>query len=110
MYMKKRVGAFELVAANGKVLFLLLVTVSATTALYLEVPHPVLNISTAVVGALGTAISFFIAFFSGSAGPAAHRLPLRGEGKPAAPSRSTCSSRSGRPTFRLRLNRWTAAT
>jgi len=67
MYIKKRIGVFELVAANGKVLFLLLATVSATTALYLEVPHAYLNISTAVVGALGTAISFFIAFFTAQA-------------------------------------------
>ncbi len=67
MYIKKRIGVFEIVVANGKVLLLLLITVSATTALYLEVLRPYVNSSTAVVGALGTAISFFVAFFTAQA-------------------------------------------
>ena len=67
MYIKKRISALELVAANGKILLLLLITVGVTTTVYLELLHPYVKISMTVVGALEIAISFFIAFFTAQA-------------------------------------------
>jgi len=65
MYINKRLGALKLLAANSKTL--LLVTVSAMTALSLEILELHTGAAMVVIGALSTAVSFFVAFFTAQA-------------------------------------------
>jgi len=67
MYINKRLGAWSLIAAKYKTLFLLLVTVSVVTALSLEVLELHTGAAMVVIGALTTAVSFFVAFFTAQA-------------------------------------------
>jgi len=67
MYINKPRAAWSLVAASGKTLLLLSVTVCASTYFSLEVLEFHMGAALVVVGALSTAVSFFVAFFTAQA-------------------------------------------
>ena len=67
MYIKKRIGVFELFAWNWKGLLLIVTTVSTVTFIYLELLQQYATVSMIVVTGFATAISFFIAFFTAQA-------------------------------------------
>jgi ion channel-forming bestrophin family protein len=67
MYISKHIGLIDFIARYWKVELVIIVTVSAATAIYIEVLHQYLQISMLMVSGLGTALSFFIAFFTAQA-------------------------------------------
>lgn len=67
MYISKRVGVLELAFYRWQLLTAVALTVTLSTVLYLELLDRYLALPLSVVSALGTAISFFIAFFTAQA-------------------------------------------
>jgi putative membrane protein len=66
MYVAKRVGVLKLVVYSWRVLLLIALVIVAVTVLHVEQIDMALEVSIAVA-ALGTAVSFFIAFFTSQA-------------------------------------------
>lgn len=67
MCVSNRIGLIELLARYWKVALLIIITICAVTVIYLELLHQYLQTSMLMVTGLGTAISFFIAFFTAQA-------------------------------------------
>ena len=66
MYVSKRIGVLRLFARSWQNVAAIGVVVAATTAVHIELLDSYLHVSMAVA-AVGTAISFFIAFFTAQA-------------------------------------------
>ncbi len=67
MYVKKRIGIFELLSERWKVVILILICVTATSVAYTAFLRERIAVSVAVLGSLSAAISFFIVFFTAQA-------------------------------------------
>jgi putative membrane protein len=66
MYVSKRIGVVRLLAGGGRVLVLMALVVVVTTMVHIELLDTYLHVSIAVA-AIGTAVSFFIGFFTAQA-------------------------------------------
>ena len=66
MYVSKRIGLVNLLARSWQVLLLIALIAGVTTAVHIELLDTYLHVSMAVA-AIGTAISFFVAFFTAQA-------------------------------------------
>ena len=67
MYTNKRIGLIHFFARFWKVELVLIITICAATVFHRLVLHQYLHLSMLMVSGLGTALSFFIAFFTGQA-------------------------------------------
>ncbi len=67
MYVNNRIGLTEFIARYWKAELLIIFTISAVTVIYIEVLHQYLQTSMLMITGLGTAFSFFIAFFTAQA-------------------------------------------
>ena len=63
MYVAKRIGVLSLFARSGRAVALIALVVVVTSVVHIELLDTLLQISIAVA-AVGTAVSFFIAFFT----------------------------------------------
>ena len=67
MYVKKKIGIFELLLERWKTVLAILVCVAVTSVAYTAFLRERIDVSVAVLGSLSTATSFFIVFFTAQA-------------------------------------------